>query len=676
MLTDQDSCYRVVQARDSRFDGVIYTAVLTTGIYCRPSCPSRLPLRMNVRFFGSAAAAVAAGFRACRRCRPDSLPGSRAWDHRGDLVARALRLIADGAVDEQGVAGLAARLSVSERHLHRSVVAEVGVGPLALARTRRAQTARLLIDQTALSMTEVAFASGFASIRQFNDVMRTEFGCSPSAFRRTNLLVDRSGGGLVLRLVHREPYDAQTLFGFLAMRAVPGVESGDVHGLRRVVRTSHGLATVDLVPAGGHVTARIALPDLTDLGSLVARLRRLLDSDADPLAVAQALSQDRALAPLVASRPGLRVPGTVDGFELAVKAILGQQVSVAGARTLAGRLALALGEELSEPAGDLARAFPTAEAVADASLDGLGLTGGRSRALRALATAVADGSLVLDAGADREEARQRLLALPGVGPWTAGYIAMRALGDPDGWPSNDLVLDRWTAANDADSTHWRPWRAYAALHLWSAASSPPTAEPASTAHASTAPASTAHASSDIARSNQTDQGASMTPLDVLTIRTPVGELVVITDDGAVIASGFTSLADQADRLPDEVVARGLRQVDAVPGVSDAVTRYFEGDVDALDDVPVRQPGGAFSQHAWEAMRSIPAGQTLSYAELATKAGNAHAVRAAGTACARNMVAPFVPCHRVVRSDGSLGGYYYGLGVKQWLLAHEGGQQQL
>ncbi|MFI5100806.1 MAG: bifunctional transcriptional activator/DNA repair enzyme AdaA, partial [Actinomycetes bacterium] len=237
---EEDTWYRAVQARDGRFDGRVFTAVLTTGIYCRPSCPSRTPLRQNVRFYPNAAAAVAAGFRACRRCRPDALPGSRAWDHRGDLVARALRLIAAGEVDGHGVAGLAGRLSVSERHLHRILVAEVGVGPLALARTRRAQTARLLVDQTGLSMTDIAFAAGFASVRQFNDVMRTEFGCPPSELRRApvgSVSGDAGTGGLVLRLVHREPYGAREVFGFLGTRAVAGVEEVDGAGLRRVVGT-------------------------------------------------------------------------------------------------------------------------------------------------------------------------------------------------------------------------------------------------------------------------------------------------------------------------------------------------------------------------------------------------------------------------------------------------------
>lgn len=465
---DYDTWYRAVVARDARFDGRLFTAVLTTGIYCRPSCPSRTPLAVNVRFYPSAAAAVAAGFRACRRCRPDSLPGSRDWDHRGDLVARALRLIAAGGVDEHGVGGLATRLSVSERHLHRSLVAEVGVGPLALARTRRAQTARLLVDETGLSMTDIAFAAGFASVRQFNDVMRQEFGCPPSQLRsRDRSGVDPAGGGLVVRLVHREPYPAGEVLGFLATRAVAGVEDVAVAGTyRRVVTTAHGPAVVALEPGPGHVTARLRLPDLSDLGTLVARLRRLLDLDADPAAVDAVLASDPAMAPLVAARPGLRVPGAVDGFELAVRAILGQQVSVAGARTLAGRIVAAHGQQLSEPDPALVRAFPSAEVIAEADLDGLGLTGARVRALRALGAEVAEGRLQLDPGADRAATRSRLLALPGVGAWTAEYIAMRALADPDAWPETDLVLRRQVAAKNAQPHRWRPWRAYGAVHLW------------------------------------------------------------------------------------------------------------------------------------------------------------------------------------------------------------------
>lgn len=473
LLADGEACYRAVAGRDPRFDGRLYLGVTSTGIYCRPSCPARTPRPENVRFYASAAAAVAAGFRACKRCRPDALPGSRAWDHRADLAARALRLIAAGEVDEHGVAGLAARLHVSERHLHRTLVTEVGAGPLALARSRRAQTARLLVDQTGLPLADVAFAAGFASVRQFNDVMRKEFGCPPSALRRgrgTGPEDDRlpsAGSALTLRLVHRDPYQAASLLGWLAARSVAGVESTAEGGHARVLRSPAGPMVVQVAPGPGHWTARLWLPDLAAVAPAVTALRRLLDLDADPAAVDPVLAADPGLASLVALRPGLRVPGTVDGFELGARAVLGQQVTLAGARTLAGRLVAALGEPLPSSAlPGLTHAFPTADAVAEADLGAVGLTAARRAALHALATAVADGTLRLDPGADRRETRARLLALPGVGPWTAEYVALRALADPDSWPGTDLVLRREVACRAADPERWRPWRGYGALHLW------------------------------------------------------------------------------------------------------------------------------------------------------------------------------------------------------------------
>jgi AraC family transcriptional regulator, regulatory protein of adaptative response / DNA-3-methyladenine glycosylase II len=513
MAPDEDTCYRAVLARDARFDSRVFTAVLTTGVYCRPSCPSRTPLRHNVRFYPSSAAAVAAGFRACKRCRPDALAGSRAWDHRADLVARALRLIAAGEVDEHGVRGLAGRLSVSERHVHRTLVAEVGVGPLALARTRRAQTARLLVDQTQLSMTEVAFAAGFASVRQFNDVMRAEFGVPPSQLRTGTAppAVSSAGGGVSLRLVHREPYAAGPLLGFLAARAVPGVEQDTDSGLCRVLPTRHGPAVADLRVEAGHVNVRLHLDDLSELGAAVAGLRRLMDSDADPAAIDAVLASDPTMAPLVQRSPGLRVPGAVDGFELAVRAILGQQVSVAGARTLAHRLVLALGEPLDleqAVAPALTHAFPRPAAVAEADLSGMGLTSMRAQALRALAGAVAAGELMLDPGADRQQVRSQLGALPGIGAWTVEYIAMRALADPDAWPGSDLVLRREVAATGADPDRWRPWRAYGALHLWNHSGQPAAtgpARPAAERGAGDRPATGDHAERDRRPDHKPDQ---------------------------------------------------------------------------------------------------------------------------------------------------------------------------
>ena len=462
---DFDRCYRAVQGRDKRFDGRFVTAVRTTGIYCRPSCPAQTPKQENVTFFPHAAAAAAAGYRACKRCRPDAAPGSREWDVRADLAARALRGIESGVIDEEGVPGLARRLAVSERHLHRILVAEIGVGPLALARTRRAQTARMLIEHTELSLSTIAFSAGFASIRQFNDVMRAEFGCPPSELRRAPVARGESVGALTLRLQHRSPYAVEPLLNWLAGRAIAGVEECEPGAYRRVIGS--GVVELRPVPEAGHVIARIDVDDLTNVAALVARCRRVLDLDADPVAVDEALGTDPLLADSVRRHPGIRVPGAVDGFELAVRAVLGQQVSVRAARTFAARLVERCGKPLDAARGTLTHAFPTADAVAGVDLDGLGLTGGRVRTLRALATEVAAGRLMLEPLADRDETRGRLAEVPGIGPWTVEYIAMRALGDPDAFPATDLVLKRALASAANDRTDaWRPWRAYAAMHLW------------------------------------------------------------------------------------------------------------------------------------------------------------------------------------------------------------------
>jgi AraC family transcriptional regulator of adaptative response / DNA-3-methyladenine glycosylase II len=464
---DPDRCYRAVRSRDARFDGRFVTAVRTTGIYCRPSCPAQTPKRENVLFFPHAAAAAAAGFRACKRCRPDAAPGSREWDVRGDLAARALRGIQSGVVDTEGVPGLARRLAVSERHLHRILVAEIGVGPLRLARTRRAQTARMLVEHTDLPLSTVAFSAGFASIRQFNDVMATEFGCPPSKLRRRPAGNGEATGTLTLRLPMRLPFAAGPLVAFLGARCVPGVEESSAGIYRRVVDQGIVELQTDSTSEAPYIVARIDVDDVRRVAPVVARCRRLLDLDADPAAVDEVLRADRMLRAAVAKVPGIRVPGAVDGFELAVRAVLGQQVSVAAARTLAGRLVERCGKPLTVARGALTHAFPDAAAVADADLDGLGLTGGRVRTLRALARAVADDGLVIDPIADRDDVRRRLLALPGIGPWTADYVAMRALGDPDAFPASDLVLARALGERGAArAEQWRPWRAYAAMHLW------------------------------------------------------------------------------------------------------------------------------------------------------------------------------------------------------------------
>lgn len=480
---DFELCYRAICSRDARFDGQFFTAVTSTGIYCRPICPAPTPQARHVRFYACAAAAEAAGFRACRRCHPEASPGSPQWNVRADLVVRALRLIADGVVDAEGVAGLASRLAVSPRHLHREMVTEVGAGPLALARSRRTQTARLLIDQTSLSLAAIAFASGFASVRQFNESMQEAFGCPPSDFRRRMRPEGNGDGKLTLRLRYRPPFDSATLFGYLGRRALPGVEEVVGGRYRRTVALVKSRGIVELEPAAGAnaVLVHLQLSELSDLNLLVQRCRQLFDLDADPQAIADVLGVDPVLAPLLAARPGLRIPGTIDGFELAVRAILGQQVSVAGARTLAGRVIRAAGEPLACPDGNLTHIFPSPAQLAGADLSGLGITQGRITALHALAQSVARDEIVLNRGADRLQTAEALQKLPGIGPWTASYIAMRALGDPDAFPAADLglrqALERSGLATSsrailARAEAWRPWRAYAVHHLWASLTDP------------------------------------------------------------------------------------------------------------------------------------------------------------------------------------------------------------
>jgi AraC family transcriptional regulator of adaptative response / DNA-3-methyladenine glycosylase II len=472
VIDDFERCYRFMQSRDPRYDGFFVVAVTSTGVYCRPSCPARLPSRRNVRLFRTAAAAHGEGFRACKRCDPDAAPGSPAWNRRADVAGRAMRLIAEGAVDRHGVGGLAARLHFSERQLGRILQSEVGAGPAALARAQRAQSARTLIETTELPFAQVAVGAGFGSVRQFNDTLRSVYGRSPTELRARARRAPAATGTLELRLPCREPFDGDSLLGFLQMRAVPGVEHVDGGTYTRTLRLDRGGAVAALTPKPGGVHLRLRLDDLRDLTAAVARCRRLLDLDADPVAVSSQLGEDALLGSLVRARPGLRVPGCVDGFELAVRAIVGQQVSVAGARTVLGRLAEAHGEPLAhhtDPAGPrLARRFPTPDALAAADPASFPFPRTRAMALIELARRTAAGELVLDAGADPDEARELLTGIPGVGPWTAGYVAMRALGDPDVFLPGDVGIRHALTrlGGTPDDAAWRPWRSYAVMHLW------------------------------------------------------------------------------------------------------------------------------------------------------------------------------------------------------------------
>jgi len=500
--TDDERRYQAAVSKDPRFDGVFFTGVTSTGIYCRPSCPAITPKRQNMRFYRSAAAAQDAGFRACKRCRPDASPGSPEWNIRADMVGRAMRLIADGVVDREGVEGLASRLGYEQRQVRRLVTAELGAGPLAIARAQRAQTARILTETTALPLSEIAFAAGFASIRQFNATIREVFAVTPSQLRAARGGRGSAGPGgrppgtprsrgdlsprtpLGLRLAYRAPIDGERMLRFLAARAIPGVEEVRDGRYRRTISLPNGNGILSLgplvpSPAGRYVDCELQLEDLRDLTAAVQRGRRLLDLDADPEAVTGYLSSDPVLGPLALAQPGRRSPGCVDGDELALRAVLGQQVSVAAARRLGARLAAGYGKPLERPDGMLTHCFPTAETLAGADPAALPMPRARALALTGLAAALASGELSLDPGAERDRAEAILLALPGIGPWTASYIRMRALSDPDAFlPADVGVLEalarlgvfgtgpRDSRAAAALAESWRPWRSYAVHHLW------------------------------------------------------------------------------------------------------------------------------------------------------------------------------------------------------------------
>ncbi|WP_123981030.1 AlkA N-terminal domain-containing protein [Streptomyces sp. Ag109_O5-1] len=482
MHLDREHCVRAVQSKDARFDGWFFTAVLTTRIYCRPSCPVVPPKPQNMTFYPSAAACQQAGFRACKRCRPDTSPGSPEWNQRADLVARAMRLIADGVVDREGVPGLAARLGYSPRQVERQLLAELGAGPLALARAQRAQTARLLIETTALPMAEIAFAAGFSSIRAFNDTVREVFALSPTELRdRRPRSAQLAPGTLTLRLPFRAPLNPDNLFGHLAATAVPGVEEWRDGAYRRTLRLPYGHGIVALTPRPDHIACRLTLSDLRDLPVAISRCRRLLDLDADPVAIDDQLRTDPFLAPLVDKAPGRRVPRTVDEAEFAVRAVLGQQVSTAAARTHAARLVTAHGTPVDDPEGGLTHLFPSPEALAEVPPESLAMPRTRRTTFTTLVGQLADGTLPLGVESDWAEARAKLLSLPGFGPWTVDVIAMRALGDPDAFLPTDLGIRRAAqelglpgtpAALTARAAAWRPWRAYAVQYLWATDSHP------------------------------------------------------------------------------------------------------------------------------------------------------------------------------------------------------------
>ncbi|WP_144674099.1 DNA-3-methyladenine glycosylase 2 family protein [Arthrobacter sp. U41] len=488
--------YRAIDARDTRFDGQFYTAVRTTGIYCRPSCPARTPKAGNVTFYETSAAAHDAGYRACKRCLPEAVPGTPAWNLRSDVAGRAMRLINDGVINRDGVEGLAARLGYSSRQLNRILSHELGAGPLSLARASRAQTARTLLVSTTMKAAEIAFAAGFSSVRQFNETIGEVFAMTPSALRatarhhRTPAVAAVSSTALTLNLPYREPFDPG-VFDFLAVRAIPGIEEGSSTSYARTMRLAHGDARFrvdyDAGVPGRPLVLTIGAVDLRDLPSLLSRVRRLLDLDADPVAIDGALASDPRLAASIAATPGIRMPGAVDPQELLVRAMIGQQITVAAARTALIQLS-ASGSECLVPGDGLHRLFPTATQIADTGFELLRGPQRRIDSVRGAAAAMSSGELDFGYGDDLPGLEAKLLPLAGVGPWTVGYVAMRVIGAPDVFLANDAAVRNGirSLANDAaggaracetslspDFRELSPWRSYATMHLWRAAAAAP-----------------------------------------------------------------------------------------------------------------------------------------------------------------------------------------------------------
>lgn len=468
VLLDHQQCYDAMRSRDRRFDGRFWVGVRTTGIYCRPICPSRTPLQRNVDFYAHPAAAEDAGLRPCRRCQPDAAPGSAAWLPNATMVDRAVRLIEQGALDDGSVADLAKRLHVGDRHLRRLFVEHLGTTPDAVARSRRAHLARRLLIDTDLGVADIAFSAGFGSIRQCNDVVRTTFGTTPTQLRRTGrtkslnraVAAAPEGSQFSLRLPARTPFDPDSVLDWFGPRTLDDLESVRGTSYSRRVRVGSEVGTIWVTPDHDHVTLDIDLPAGSHLGQIVAGVRRLFDLDADPDAVNEALARDPALKPSVAERPGMRVAGIWSGFEAVVRAVIGQQVSVAGARTIVSRISGTFGTGV----------FPEPDELAEADLESVGVVGRRADTIRLIAQRLVQGELALDGSVGADDLMRELVSVPGVGPWTASYVALR-MGEPDAFPAGDLHIMRVLGVDrerDASqrSEAWRPWRAYAAMHLW------------------------------------------------------------------------------------------------------------------------------------------------------------------------------------------------------------------
>jgi len=486
MTLDAAVCYRALASRDARFDGRFFTGVTTTGVYCRPICPARTPARGNVRFYGCAAAAEADGFRPCRRCRPDTAPGTPAWQGAPATVARGLRMIRDGALDEEGIDRFAARLGLGARQVRRLFEAHVGAPPTEIARTRRVHFARTLVDDPSLRLADIAFAAGFQSVRQFNHAFRQTFHAAPRTLRRSTRAQGPPGdtGGVALRLAFRPPFDFAWLLGLLAGRAAPGVERAERDVYRRTVAIGGAAGWIEVTRGDlgdrrpedlRYLQVRASANLAPHLLRVASGVRRVFDLDADPSAIGRALSSDARLARAVRARPGLRVPGSWDPWEIAMRAIIGQQISVEAATTIVGRIVARAGTLVETPFEGLTHLFPPPQEVAAADLSGIGMPGARVATLTRVAAGLADGTIRLEAGGSHEETVRALCAIKGIGPWTAEYIALRALGEPDAFPAGDLGLRKalggGTPVTEKDAAAaaeaWRPWRGYAAMYLWS-----------------------------------------------------------------------------------------------------------------------------------------------------------------------------------------------------------------
>jgi AraC family transcriptional regulator, regulatory protein of adaptative response / DNA-3-methyladenine glycosylase II len=647
MTTDSKTRYRALTARDRRFDGLFFVGVTSTKIYCRPICSVRTPKEVNCRFFDSAQAAEQAGFRPCLRCRPELAPGSAPTDDAQRIAQAIVQRLEDGTIGaDVGLEELAAHFELSSRQIRRIVRNELGVAPIQLLLTRRLLLAKQLLTESTLPVTEVAFASGFASLRRFNDAFRRRYGLAPTRLRKRAGMEGADSGELcALRLDYRPPYDFGGLLAFLRDRALAGVEWVTYDAYTRTVQLGDRTGWIRVTQTKEKPQLRLELTHslLPVLPALLRRVRDLFDLAARPDVIAAQLRRDPTLAPLVKANPGLRVPGAFSGFEMGLRAILGQQVTVKAATTIAGRLVATLGERIATPFPALTLLSPTPARVARATVDDLaaqGIPGARCKSLVALAKAQLSGALPLEEGVhpDPDTAIAKLAELPGVGAWTAHYIAMRALRWPDAFPSGDVAVRNnlgGVSTKDADgmSQAWRPWRSYAVLHIW----------------------------------NRSKVMSKESQYVYKEIASPVGRLRLVASDDGLAAILWESdpprrvpLASTATKGTHPVLAEAERQL----------AEYFAGERTTFD-LPLAPTGTPFQRKVWGALLTIPFGETRSYGEIAAQIGSPSAVRAVGAANGKNPISIVAPCHRVIGASGKLTGFAGGLETKAYLLALEG-----